>query len=158
MSPILILIIGLVLIFLEFYLPGAVMGTIGTLMVISAIIFTTLETHSFIYVILFILASIAGVIITIKTALWHIQRTKKNHSIFLDTDQEGYRASSYDETLIGRTGKALVDMRPGGRILIEDEKYQALSISGFIPKGSTVIVVSGQGESLNVKLKIEGSP
>lgn len=152
-----LLLAGLLLIFMEFYLPGGIMGTVGAMMVLMSIILFTVEANSLTFVLLFTLAAIAGVVLVIQLALKNIRKTGKDKSIYLDSDQEGYRASEYDTHLIGKSGKALVDMRPGGRILIEGKKYQALSISGYIPKDSEVEVISGEGESLIVKLIKRGS-
>lgn len=158
MSPYLLLLAGLLLIFLEFYLPGGVMGTAGALVIISSIVVVSLQSESLIEIFLFVLGSLVGTIAVVKFALWHIRRTRHTRSIFLESDQEGYRASSFDKKMIGRKGTAIADMRPGGYVLIEGKKYQALSLSGFIPKGSLVEVVTGQGESLHVKqMKKESS-
>ncbi|GAB4231371.1 MAG: hypothetical protein Tsb0021_09820 [Chlamydiales bacterium] len=156
MIAILLLLSGLILIFLEFYLPGGIMGVAGAIMIASAVIIVALQWQSWFAIILFLIATAVGLYVVIKVALWHIKRTGAKGSIYLNTDQSGYRASSFDTSLIGKQGEALSDMRPGGRINIEGKKYQALSISGYIPKGSRLTVTGGEGESLFVKIDKQG--
>lgn len=152
MNPYLLLLIGLLLVFLEVYLPGWVMGIGGGLLIFLAMILITVRSTSFVEVILFVIGSLVGVVLVIKGALWQIRGTGKKRTIFLESDQEGFKASSFAQEMIGKTGTALADMRPGGYVDIGGKKYQALSISGYIPKGAQVKVISGQGESLQVQL------
>lgn len=64
---------------------------------------------------------------------------------------EGYVASKFDAAAIGKHGTVLTDLRPGGYILVDGEKHQAISIEGYIFRGSEVEVIGGQEESLMVK-------
>jgi len=153
MKPYLLLFVGLLLIFLECYLPGAVMGISGSVLLLLAVILFSMDSKSLFEVLLFIIGTLIAVFAVIRLALWHIRSTGRRKTIFLDSDQEGYRASSFDAHLMGKTGKALADMRPGGYVLIDGKKYQAISVSGFIPQEAEIEVISGQGESLIVRQK-----
>lgn len=151
MSPFLFLGIGLFLVLLEFYLPGMVMGISGGCFIIISIILFIYQSGSAAESLLFIAAAFGGLAVVVKFALWQIRSTKKAQSLYLDSDQEGYQASSIDQSVIGKGGIALTDLKPGGYILIEGKKYQAISVSGYLSKNSEVIVISGQEDSLNVK-------
>jgi membrane-bound ClpP family serine protease len=145
------LILGLLLIFLEFILPGIVMGVMGGLLVLASLIIFALQSNSAIETLLYIVGTAICVGFIIKFALWRIPRAKSKYSIYLHRDQEGYQASEYDKSAIGKKGVVLSDLKPGGYILIEGKSHQAISLSGYITKGTEVIVVSGQEESLIVK-------
>ena len=151
MIPFLLLIFGLLLIFLEFYLPGAILGTLGALSILGAIYLFASETSSFLAILLFILFSILAVGCVIRFAMWWIVKAKTGYSIYLKEDQEGFQASHYDKTAIGKIGIVVADLKPGGFILIEDQRYPAISLSGYISKGEHVIVLDGQEQSLIVK-------
>lgn len=153
MIAIFLLLLGLVLVLLEFYLPGMVLGIGGGILIIFSIILFGMSSGSALEVFVFVVVAIAGLYGVVKFALWQIPRTRKKQSIYLDADQEGYVASTFDEKLIGKDGIATSVLKPGGFILIEDKKYPAISISGYIEKGDKINVVSGQGESLLVKKK-----
>lgn len=148
MSPFLILLLGLAMIFLEFYLPGAIMGTIGAVLVFVSMIVFIQQTTSMLAIILYILGVIAAIAFIIKFALWKIPRS----GFYSKDDQEGYVASTFDKNAIGKEGTVISDLKPGGYILIDGDQHQALSQSGYIERGSKVLVLDGEGESLIVKL------
>lgn len=147
MNPFVLLVIGLVLILLEFYLPGAVLGTAGGLLVLASIFVAAMQFESAWMVILYFFFVIGAVIAVIKYALWKIPRSK---SIYSSADQEGFQASSFDASAIGKTGVVLSDLKPGGYILVNGKQQQAISESGYISQGEEVIVLRGEGESLIV--------
>lgn len=151
MNPYILLVLGYLLIFLEFYLPGAVMGVTGGLLLFASIIFFAMQSNSMAAILLYIIGTIAGVAILIKFALWRIINAKPGYSIYSDDDQAGFQASEFDESAIGKKGIVVTDLKPGGHILIEGKRMQAISQSGYITKGTEVIVVGGQEESLIVK-------
>lgn len=150
MIPFVLLVLGLLLILLEFYVPGAVMGVMGGIAILASILLFA-QTHSLGAVILFILAAIVCIVFLIRFALWRIVKAKPGQSIYLHEDQEGYVASSYDASAIGKAGTVLSDLKPGGYILVDGKQHQAISIAGYIPRGEKVVVISGQEESLIVK-------
>ncbi len=150
MIPFILLILGLLLILFEFYLPGAILGVIGGSIILVGIILFA-QTHSLLAVLFFILGAVISVGLLIRFALWRIVKAKPENSIYLSGDQEGYQASSYDSSAIGKTGIVLSDLKPGGYVNIEGKQHQAISITGYIPKGESIIVISGQEESLIVK-------
>lgn len=153
MNPFLLLFIGLILIFLEFFLPGAILGTLGTLAVISSIaIYASLST-SILATLLFILGAIAAVTVLFRFALWRIQNNQEG--LYARDDQEGYIASTFDKEAIGKIAEVYTDLKPGGYILIEGKKHQAQSIDGYVPKGRKVKVIDGIAESLIVETFIE---
>lgn len=152
MNAYLLLILGWLLVFLEFYLPGAIMAIFGSLLILCSIILFATQSDAAWQVLLFVLVAFVGVAGVIRLAIWSIRKSKAKNSLFLQSDQTGYVASSFNAACIGKKGIALTDLKPGGYILIEDKKYQALSVSGYINKGHEVLVISGQEESLMVKL------
>lgn len=155
----LLLIIGLFLILLEFYLPGAVMGVTGGLLVFASVIIFAMHSDSVLPVVLYLLITGTCLGVLIKFALWRIKSAKPEYSIYSDDDQAGYQASSFDASVIGKTAIVVTDLKPGGHILVDGKRLQAISQSGYIVKGKEVIVIGGQEESLIVKLsKKEISP
>lgn len=151
MTPFLLLIFGLVLILLEFYIPGAIMGIIGGILLIFSGVVFAYEEHSGIEFFLFFLLIIIGLAGVIKFAIWRIRHNRKKNTLYLDTDQQGYQASYFDETVIGKKGTVLSDLKPSGHIIIEGKQYQAVAQVGYVPKGSEVEVLFGQGAYLVVQ-------
>ena len=151
MSPYILLILGFLLIFVEFYIPGAIMGTLGGILTFASILVFISENDSWIAIIAYITAVFIALGFLFKFALWRIKTAKPDRSIYSGASQDGYKASKFDHTAIGKKGVVLSDLKPGGYILIEGKQLQAISESGYIVKGSTVLVISGQEESLIVK-------
>lgn len=145
--------VGLLLVFLEFFLPGALIGTLGGVLIFTSIIFFVAEGHSALASLAYIVAIVLLVAVSIKFAIARIKATKSTQSIYSDDAQVGYVASHFDATAIGKTGSVLSDLKPGGYILIDDKKHQALSVEGYIARGREILVIGGQEESLIVKLK-----
>lgn len=151
MSAYLLLLLGMLLIFIEFFLPGAVMGTIGAILVIASIFVFASTTTTTWAIIGYLTAVCILLFYVIKLAIWRMQKTKSSHSICSDAAQVGYVASSFDASAIGKQGVVVSDLKPGGYILVDGKRLQALSVSGYISQGSQVEVISGQEESLIVK-------
>lgn len=150
MSPFILLVIGCVLVFLEFFLPGAILGICGGILIFIGGVMTASEGTA-LDLLIYLVLTIVALILLVKFALWVIPRTSKNESIYLKSDQSGYKASSFDTAAIGKRGTAITELKPGGYILIDGHKHQAVSLSGYISRGDEVEVVSGQEESLLVK-------
>ncbi len=151
MTPFAFLLIGLFLIYLEFYVPGAVMGIAGGLLVAASIFLAIITYSSTVGILVFVLLAIFGVVGVIKFALWRIPRASPGRTIYSAADQEGYQASSFDKSAIGKKGVVFSDLKPGGYILIEGQQHQAISESGYLKQGTPIIVLKGDGESLIVK-------
>lgn len=151
MNPYLLLILGMLLIFIEFFLPGAVMGTLGALLILLSIGLFANQTESSLALLGYIFAIGVGLYYTAKFALWRMQKTSSKQTICSDASQEGYVASTYDASTIGKQGVVIADLKPGGYVAIDGQKQQAISVSGYLSQGCHVEVIGGQEESLIVK-------
>ena len=146
----LFLIFGLFFIVLEFYLPGAIMATIGAILLITSVLLFAVSSESIFADLLYLSAVLILVALVINYILKMIPHAPPRYNIYLKGDQEGYYASQFDKTAIGKTGVVLTDLKPGGYILIDGKKHQAISQSGYISSGEHVLVVEGREESLIV--------
>jgi len=70
-----------------------------------------------------------------------------------DTQQrtEGYTSSFYSNNLLGKEGITHTRLMPSGKVIIEDEMYDAYSRGEFIDRGEKIIVISTEGTSLKVR-------
>lgn len=147
---VILLLLGLLLIFLEFYLPGMVLGLMGALFIVASLLLFAMQASPLETLFFFFLTglSIAGVVLL---ALRRIRRTAKEGTIYLESDQAGYVASSYDEAMVGKEGVALTDLKPAGHARILGRQYQVSSQSGYLVEGTKVKVIGGIGAILIVK-------
>ncbi|MDP1879601.1 MAG: NfeD family protein [Parachlamydiaceae bacterium] len=148
-----LVLLGLILIVIEFYVPGGIVAILGIISILTGLTIFGLNTTSIWAFSLFLAGTIIGIIMAIRFALWRIVKAKPGYSIYSNDDQEGFFASSYDKTAIGKTGIVLSDLKPGGFISIDGHRHPAISLSGYLSKGEEVVVVSGQEQSLMVKSK-----
>ncbi len=154
MISFLLVILGLLLILVEFYLPGGVIGVLGGISILSAIILFASETSSIMALLLFIIGIAVAIGFMIRFAIWRIKHTKPQFSIYSNDDQEGYFASSFDKSAIGKIGVVSADLKPGGYIVVDGKQHPAISLGGYIARGEHILVVGGQEQSLMVKLTI----
>jgi len=146
-------IVGLTLIGLEFFLPGGLIALIGGLLVIGAVANAFALDLALIYKIGFLFANIVATVVTCKLAMWAI-RSKNKDSLYLDENQEGFVASSFEKSLIGLEAIAHSDLKPSGHIAVGEEHHQAVSEGEYISKGTRLTISGGRGAYLIVKEKI----
>ncbi len=146
----LLFIAGLILIFLEFFLPGAVLAIIGITSLLASSVLSFMN-YPPLWGILYLFLILLFVFCTCKLALWKIKRSKSQGDFYHGQDQEGYAASSFDLTLIGKEGIVSTELKPAGHIVVDGQLYQALSETGFLSKGTVVKIVGGRGSHLIVR-------
>lgn len=127
------------------------MAIIGGILLLVGIVIVAEHTQSYLATLSFTLAEIVLLFLLIKYLVKYIPMAKQPFSIYLHKDQEGYQASSFDKNAIGKKGTVISDLKPGGYILVDGKKQQAISQSGYLVEGSQVIVIEGDGDSLIVK-------
>lgn len=151
MTPYLLAALGLFLIFLEFCLPGILLGIIGAALIVMSLgLFFTQATAVWIFF-LQAVATLTLVAVVIMLALRVIRGTANKGTLYLESDQQGYIASEFDETLVGKKGKVVTDLRPAGHVLIDGKLLQAVSDSSYIERGKQIRVLGGQGAVLIVE-------
>lgn len=151
MLPYLLSAVGLLLIFLEFYLPGAIMAVIGSILLIASIVVFSNQQGSGIEFLLFLIGNCVAVYLVIRFAIWKIKTSSSKSGIYSDSSQVGYVASSYDHSAVGKRGVVKTDLKPGGHVIVDGAVHQALSEGGYLTKGTEILVIGGQEESLIVK-------
>ncbi len=142
---------GLFLIFLEFFLPGAIMAIGGGILLMASLFFFHMAEPKVSLLVIYLLGLVAAVYMVVRIALWRVKATGRKGTIFSAADQEGFQASIYPKEFIGKTGEAATDLKPSGHIWIENQMFQALSKTGYIDKGTPIEILGGHGSHLIVK-------
>jgi membrane-bound ClpP family serine protease len=149
---ILLAVFGFLFIFLEFFLPGMIFAILGALLLIASIS-QFFFCYGILWGVIYLLSVLLLCIGVCKIALSWIQRHKAKDHFYLNNHQEGYLASQFDPSFIGKEGIAFTELKPSGHILVEGKQQQALCESGYIPKGAAIQVVGGKGGHLLIKQK-----
>ncbi len=154
---IVIFIIGLILIAVEmFAIPGfGVAGIAGIILVIAGltlamvdnIVFELEWNIAFAEVIKRFFIVVTSMFLSLIISLYlgkHLFTSKAFAGLALDSNlntEDGFLGvESQQKELIGRTGIVESDLRLGGKVVIDDEIYDAVSEYGFIDKGEKVRV------------------
>jgi membrane-bound serine protease (ClpP class) len=148
------LILGFLLILIEFFLPSWLIGIIGSVFLVLSIVFFAMHTNSLLAICLYVMGVFLLLSLFIYLMIKGIRKGKFK-GIYLNQAQDGYVASEFEKELIGKEGVALTDLKPSGHILVAERRYQAISKAGYVEKGTKIKVIDGAGAHLIVK-RMEG--
>ncbi len=160
--------VGIALLAVEiFVLPGfGIAGSAGLALIIGSLTLSLIQNDFFDFsltgaseigfallrVILTLFTGI-GLIVAFGGSIFNSHAFKK---ITLQDEQlsdEGYTIKREDIGLmVGEIGKAITDLRPAGKIEIEDEIYDAMSEGGYIVVNSSVKVLRVEGNTMIVRV------
>lgn len=155
------------LVFEIFVIPGfGFAGIAGIILILTSLLLALIDNSFFSLTRVFetdfltaIITVIIGTILAIALILYisHKIGAKKGIMKFSSLLKEqnvndGYiGVPSELKDLLGKTGKAETVLRPSGKIRINDEVYDAVSINNFIEQGTQIIVTKYENAQLYVK-------
>ncbi|MED1783026.1 nodulation protein NfeD [Brevibacillus fortis] len=142
--------IGILLMLLEIFLPGGIVGAIGFVSIVTGLVMAAYDTQQG-------LASlgVAALITAIVTFLLVKKYGVKglfNKFVLGDTqrNEEGYVAPRDQRELEGKSGITLTTLRPAGVVKVEGKRVDAVSVGGFIEAGTAITVVQVEGTRIVV--------
>jgi len=164
---ILVFIIGLILLAVEiFVIPGfGVTGILGITLIISGLTLSLIDNIGFNFEgvpMNGIIKSLLTVVISIFSGFlisFYLGRKALTSKLFghlalqtVQTKEEGY-SSAFNEinSMVGKQGIAYTILRPSGKIMIDNELFDANAISGYIEKNEKIEVVNYETSSLIVR-------
>lgn len=163
---ILLFVAGLVLIGLEvLVIPGfGIAGISGIILTFLSLVlimvnnqffdFTFVPSEQLMKSMISVLIGMVGAALLIAFSWNRVVGSKTMQRLVLHNtfeSSEGYRSSTSSEHLVGKAGIAHTRMSPSGRVIIDDNIYDAQARDGFIEKGEQVIVIDHSTFSLRVK-------
>ncbi len=142
---------GILLLSLEIFVPGGILGTIGGLMIMSTIFMSLFifEKYGVLIAFLILISAVAVLILWISI----LPKTYLGRKVFLKDTLKTAKSNDDRNDLIGAEGIALSDLRPSGFAKINGEKIDVMSSSGLIEKGREVVVINVVGFRIVVKEK-----
>lgn len=160
-------VVGIILIVVEiFILPGfGVAGVLGIGATMGALILIMLNNDMFDFsfvnagdafvAVLTTLTAVVGAVALMFILGVQITNTKAFQRLALSETQdkqEGYTSSVYvKENLVGKKGVAYTVLRPSGKVMIDDQLYDAYTRGNYIGANEQIEVISDEGTSLKVK-------
>ncbi|MFT4412683.1 NfeD family protein [Fredinandcohnia humi] len=151
-ESIILFVVGIVLILLEFVLPGGIIGLIG----LGAILTSFFMAGSSIWIIS--ISLLIALVVTIVASIILIKVFgKKLHAfrkiiLFDSTNTEsGYVSNENRKELIGMQGHALTTLRPSGTVVINDERIDVVTEGTYIERNKKVEVIKAEGSRIVVR-------
>lgn len=143
-----LVIVGIILATIEFFIPG-----IGAFAILSLISFC-LATLVLIFNSGNIFVSIAGVVLLIILIFGFIAFMRRSQEMYLKTEVRGKPAQSL-EHLLHQEANAYTILRPSGTIEIDGKLYDAIAQGGIIAKGERVRIVRVDYRKIFVRSLLE---
>nr|WP_239565312.1 NfeD family protein [Brevibacillus fulvus] len=137
--------IGLLLMVLELFVPGMIVGLIGFVCMISGLALAAYDIRQGLLALA--LAMLITVIVAVVLAKIYGIRGFWRKLILEDAqrNEAGYVAAKDQRELLGQHGLALTPLRPAGIVNIQGMRVDAVSQGAYIEPGSSVIVVQVEG-------------
>ena len=137
---------GLAAMLVEMFMPGAVIGIAGFLAVCGSIVYAFVSGHV-----------VAGGILTAMTVafvplFFLVWRGVLGRFWASKIDEKGFRPSTIiDESLLGKEGETISQLRPSGTALIEGRRYAVVTRGELIERRTRVSVIDVSGNRVIVK-------
>lgn len=142
---------GLVLIILELFLPGGIIGILGVVAMLTGLILAGGSLSG-------ILIAIAiAIVVTVIGSYYFIRSFGYNGPLkrlvlFDSTSSEkGYLSHQERSDLTGRLGIAATPLRPSGSVKLDDEYLDVVTEGSYIEKGKTVKIIKVSGGRVVVR-------
>lgn len=145
-------IVGLILMILEFFLPGAIVGILGIIAIIASLFIASGD------VVLVSVSLIIAFVLTVVVLYIMIKVLKKKIHLFnkivlsdATSTEKGYVTNPNRTELLGAEGVALTTLRPSGTALLNDERIDVVTEGGYIEKDETIKVIKVEGARIVVR-------
>ena len=145
--------LGILFIAVEVIVPGAILGSIGALLMFGGCVMAFIE-YGTSGGMLAVMAAFAIGALAMFLEFKVIPNTKLGKRAFLTREITAVSTAFGPEArdLIGKSAEALTLLSPSGYILIDGTRYEAFSQSGQVPAGSALEVVGADNFRLIVSL------
>ena len=145
---ILLFIIGVLLLAVEFFLPGfGIFGILGIVSFCVAVLMTAIEYG------VFHMCIAIGIIIFIVCILLYIAKKNKMYNKVILT--ETIDGKDFDEDslkpFMNKEGIAITPLKPYGKVDFDGEIIEVFANAGYISKGAKVLVINISGKNVVVK-------
>ncbi|SIQ26108.1 membrane-bound serine protease (ClpP class) [Peribacillus simplex] len=145
-------IIGVILVLIEFFIPGGIIGLLGFTAIVGSLFLATGDpVHMTISLLIAVTVSILVFILLVKVFGKQMKFFRKMILTDATKTEQGYVSNPNRLDLLGVEGKALTDLRPSGTALVKEERVDVVTEGSFISKGSTIIIIKVEGSRVVVR-------
>jgi membrane-bound ClpP family serine protease len=145
---------GIGVILLEMFIPsGGILGLFAALSIVSGVVVAFMAGLKYGTIALVAVAVIVPVVVMLMLKWW--PETAFGKMILIpdrDRDQEPNPLAH----LVGRHGLVRKQMMPNGQIMVDDRTFDAVSQGTLIEEGTSIVVVTADGNRILVRPVLEG--
>ena len=146
----LLVVAGLVLIGVEFYMPGFVLATVGIILLLTAD-FICLNHYGVNWAAGLFVAEVALALGTGYVVIQTIPQTAAGKRMILSHSQTNAAAVAPALELVGAEGVAQTTLRPSGMAEIDGKRLDVVAESDMIDRGCAIKVVAVEGNRIVVR-------
>jgi membrane-bound serine protease (ClpP class) len=133
-------VLGVVMILLEIFLPGGILGIMGGLAMVAGCVLAFREYGPGGGLVA-VAAAVAMVALGLVLEFVYLPRTKFGQRMFLKSAVTGTTSKAVDlKTIEGRECESVTVLAPTGVVLLDGEKHEAFCRDGYTPSGTRLIV------------------
>lgn len=138
----LLFILGIVLLTAEVLTPGAILGILGALSMLTGCVLSFTEFGMGGGLLATVIAlTLLGLALWVEFVI--LPRTKMGKRMFVHAQVDSTsQAPIGSDALFGHEGEALTTLAPSGYVQVDGRRYEAFSSSGHLEKGSRIRVDS----------------
>lgn len=152
MESIILLVLGIVLIVLEFFIPGGIMGFIGVGSIVTSLLLATNNIGNMIFSILIaLLVTIIGSVILFKFFGYEKGVLRKIILFDSTSSEKGYVSHENRPDLVGLEGVTYTPLRPSGTAIFNEERIDVVTEGSFIGKDKKVKIIKSEGSRIVVR-------
>jgi membrane-bound serine protease (ClpP class) len=151
MTTILLLsVIGIIAVIAELVLPGGILGVIGAICLLGAVV-ATFVSYGATAGTIALAAVVALGLVTLRIWMRYFHRLPFTKQLVLNETVGVDEHVPALASLVGRTGITVTELMPSGRAEIDGEKFDVMAEGAAIRRGATIIVVETRGPSVMVR-------
>lgn len=152
LEAVVLFIIGLILIVLEWFVPGGILGIIGSISIVASLFIAGYDfTQMSISILIALIVAIITFVIFYRSVGLNRGLFKKLILQDRTTTEEGYISTKDRTDLIGKEGKSITPLRPAGTILVDDERIDVVTEGSFIEANKPVKIIFVEGMRIVVR-------
>jgi membrane-bound serine protease (ClpP class) len=151
--------VGIILICLEIFLPGGVIGAVGLVALLGAMVvaFPAFDNNNLAILIDIGIILLLGV--SIVAWLKFFPKSRIGRALTLANDGKEFKASEEGlADLLGKEGESKSDLRPAGFAIFDGRRVDVVTEGGMIEKGKRIRVIEVEGNRVVVRVANQEGP
>ena len=145
-----LLVTGMFLLGAEIYLPGGVVGVIGFMALVGAMVMGFAAFGPYLgFIVAVLIIVLTGLILIVWVR--YFPKTGMGRKMTLEKDGKANKAAVDYRTLLDLEGEAVSDLRPAGIALIAGQRVDVVADGSYIPAHMKIKVTTVEGNRIMVR-------